>query len=147
MFCCPETLLNTSSLPLGELQEGRGVVGDVILPPWAQNDAFEFIRMNREALESDYVSEHLHEWIDLIWGYKQTGQASITAHNVFHYLSYENAIDINAIEDPIEREAAKGHVTHFGQSPSQLLTREHIPRLPREECMIPLCSDIHNISR
>ena len=29
------------------------------------------------------------------------------AHNVFHYLSYEDAVDIDAIEDPIDREAAK----------------------------------------
>ena len=57
MFCCPESLLNTSRLPLGELQEGRGVVDDVLLPPWAQGDAFEFVRLHREALESDYVSE------------------------------------------------------------------------------------------
>jgi Beige/BEACH domain len=57
LFCCPETLINTSSLPLGELQEGRGVVDDVLLPPWAQADAFEFVRLHREALESDYVSE------------------------------------------------------------------------------------------
>jgi hypothetical protein len=46
MFCCPEAFLNTSKLPLGDLQEG-GTVNDVILPPWAQNDAFEFVRMNR----------------------------------------------------------------------------------------------------
>jgi hypothetical protein len=31
----------------------------------------------------------------------------VLSHNVFHYLSYENAIDIEAIEDPIDREAAK----------------------------------------
>ena len=42
---------------MGELQEGRGVVDDVLLPPWAQGDAFEFVRLHREALESDYVSE------------------------------------------------------------------------------------------
>ena len=30
---------------------------DVRLPPWAQGDAFEFVRIHREALESDYVSE------------------------------------------------------------------------------------------
>jgi hypothetical protein len=51
MFCCPEALLNTNALPLGELQEG-GVVSDVILPPWAHNSAYEFVRINREALET-----------------------------------------------------------------------------------------------
>ena len=28
----------------------------------------EFIRLHRAALESDFVSQHLHEWIDLIFG-------------------------------------------------------------------------------
>lgn len=54
-----------------------------------------------------FYTQHLHEWIDLIFGYKQTGPASVLAHNVFHYLSYEDAVDIDAIEDPIDREAAK----------------------------------------
>ena len=38
-------------------------------------------------------------------------------------------------------------MTHFGQTPAQLLNREHLPRLSRDECMVPLCSDIYNISR
>lgn len=53
-------------------------VGDVVLPPWAKGSAREFIRKHREALESDYVSENLHHWIDLIFGYKQRGKVGIT---------------------------------------------------------------------
>lgn len=67
---------------------------DVILPPWAKGDAREFIRLHRVALECDYVSAHLHEWIDLIFGYKQLGQPAVEAVNVFHHLFYEGNVDI-----------------------------------------------------
>eukprot|EP01041_Mallomonas_annulata_P003576 gene3576-7109_t len=147
LFCCPEILINSSNLPLGELQDNNGQVGDVRLPPWAKNSPFEFIRLNREALESDYVSSNLHNWIDLIFGYKQTGKAAIDAHNVFYYLTYENSIDIEAIEDPLQKEAAKQQVIHFGQTPSQLTSKEHPRRLPKDECMTSLCSDIAGLSK
>ena len=35
----------------------------------------------REALECDYVSEHLNYWIDLIFGYKQRGKEAFLADN------------------------------------------------------------------
>ena len=49
------------------------LVNNVILPKWANNDSKEFIRIQRKALESKYVSEHLNDWIDLIFGCKQRG--------------------------------------------------------------------------
>lgn len=60
-------------------------VGEVVLPPWAKGSAREFIQKHREALESDYVSENLHHWIDLIFGYKQRGKVG-DLHSVFEVL-------------------------------------------------------------
>ena len=40
------------------------------------------------------MSAHLHEWIDLIFGYKQTGKDALKAHNVFHHHFYEGGVGI-----------------------------------------------------
>lgn len=45
-----------------------------------------------QALECDFVSERLPEWIDLIWGCKQRDVASL---NVFHPFSYEGSISMS----------------------------------------------------
>ncbi|NXK69466.1 NBEL2 protein, partial [Sylvietta virens] len=73
---------------LGCLQLSNEKVGDVVLPRWARSRE-DFIRQHRQALESEYVSAHLHEWIDLIFGYKQRGPAAVEALNVFYYCTYE----------------------------------------------------------
>ncbi|PPR99207.1 hypothetical protein GOBAR_AA21446 [Gossypium barbadense] len=83
-FYMPEFLENRFSLDLGEKQSGEKV-GDGHVPPWAKGSAREFIRMHREALESDFVSEDLHHWMDLIFGYKQRGKAAEKAANVFYH--------------------------------------------------------------
>lgn len=58
------------------------------LPPWAE-DAADFVKKCRDALESDFVSENLHGWIDLIFGYKQRGKEAELANNIFYHLCYE----------------------------------------------------------
>nr|XP_021502645.1 WD repeat and FYVE domain-containing protein 3 [Meriones unguiculatus] len=117
-FYLPEFLFNSNNFDLGCKQNGTKL-GDVILPPWAKGDPREFIRVHREALECDYVSAHLHEWIDLIFGYKQQGPAAVEAVNVFHHLFYEGQVDIYNINDPLKETATIGFINNFGQIPKQ----------------------------
>jgi hypothetical protein len=75
----PDFLLNLENLYLGVRSNGD-MLGDVELPPWASSPK-DFATKMRQALESDYVSENLHKWIDLIFGYKQRGAEAIAADN------------------------------------------------------------------
>ena len=72
-------LKNEKKVDFGVNSEGERI--DIVkLPQWALNQN-DFLRKMREALESDYVSKHLHEWIDLIFGYKQRGKQAVEADN------------------------------------------------------------------
>ncbi|XP_063865461.1 WD repeat and FYVE domain-containing protein 3-like isoform X1 [Scylla paramamosain] len=123
-FYLPEFLVNSNKFDLGCKQSGKQL-DDVVLPPWAKGDAREFIRLHRMALECDYVSAHLHEWIDLIFGYKQLGQPAVEAVNVFHHLFYEGNVDIYNIDDPLKKNATIGFINNFGQIPKQLFRKPH----------------------
>ena len=98
----PEFLENANKFDLGVMMHTKQTVDDVILPNWAKSPE-DFIIRNREALESDYVSENLHHWIDLIFGYKQRGPEAEKSLNVFCDWTYEGAIDLDAIKDEKER--------------------------------------------
>ncbi|OIS96433.1 PREDICTED: protein GFS12 isoform X2 [Nicotiana attenuata] len=51
------------------------------VPSWAGTPK-EFIKLHRDALESDRVSRQLHNWIDITFGYKLCGDAAVAAKNV-----------------------------------------------------------------
>jgi hypothetical protein len=125
-FYLPEMFLNINKFNMGQTQD-QITVDDVELPKWAKN-AHDFVRINRMALESEFVSCQLHQWIDLIFGYKQRGPEAIRNCNVFYYLTYEGAVNLENIDDPITKQALEAQIKNFGQTPCQLLTEPHPPR-------------------
>lgn len=127
-FYLPEFLTNGNGYNFGLRQGTGGSIDDVALPPWAKGDPKIFIAKHREALESPYVSRHLHQWIDLVFGSKQRGEAAIENVNVFHHLSYHGAKDLDAIEDQHERLATIGIIHNFGQTPHQVFSKPHQAR-------------------
>jgi hypothetical protein len=127
-FYLPEFLVNSNKYDFGLLQNMTTAIDSVELPPWAKGDPKIFIAKHREALESPYVSENLHHWIDLVFGSKQKGEAAVESVNVFHHLSYKGAKDLDAIDDPMERLATIGIIHNFGQTPHQIFQRPHALR-------------------
>lgn len=119
-------LCNGNGYALGKRHDQQVVQG-VQLPPWATTPD-EFIRLHRAALESEYVSSHLHLWIDLIFGAKQRGRAALEANNVFYYLTYYGVVDLDKVDDPFLRESMELQIAHFGQCPMQLFATPHPTR-------------------
>ena len=89
---------------------------DLAIPTWSTS-AEDFVAQHRAMLESDHVSAHLHSWIDLTFGSKLTGEASVKARNV-HL----------AIEDSHRRLSAYGVVQLFEHShPRRLINSQSAP--------------------
>ncbi|XP_063047427.1 WD repeat- and FYVE domain-containing protein 4 isoform X2 [Engraulis encrasicolus] len=140
-YYLPDFLTNTNNLHFGCMQDGTSL-DDVVLPPWAKGDPQEFIRMHREALESDYVSSHLHLWVDLMFGYRQQGAPAVEAVNVFHPYFYAHSLDQSHLTNPRQRDIILGYINNFGQVPKQLFTRPHPCRFPHKKDPSPNASHV-----
>ncbi|OAF65986.1 hypothetical protein A3Q56_06290 [Intoshia linei] len=125
-FYLPEMFLNTCDYNFGSIDSDNKSISDVELPPWASSPE-EFVRIHRMALESDMVSCQLHQWIDLIFGYKQSGPEGIKASNIFYHLTYDTT-DISKVTDETVREALENQILSYGQTPSNLTKVPHITR-------------------
>ncbi|XP_042027457.1 protein GFS12 isoform X1 [Salvia splendens] len=62
---------------------------DLAVPSWAGTSE-EFVKLHRDALESNRVSLQMHKWIDITFGYKMSGEAAIAAKNVMLPASTSN---------------------------------------------------------
>lgn len=155
MFYCPEVLMNMNKIDFGTTQSNKKI-DSIVLPPWAK-DPYDFIHKHREALESEYVSLHLHHWIDLIFGYKQRpphipggSEAAVDACNVFFHLTYEHAVDLEKLHEsnPALYMQYVCQITEFGQTPCQLFPKEpHIARQPlsKVDVIWPIASIVRGV--
>eukprot|EP00977_Amphora_coffeiformis_P013109 scaffold3364_cov161-Amphora_coffeaeformis.AAC.4 len=126
-FFLPDFLVNTNGFDFGETQRGKAV-HDVTLPPWAKGDPRLFVQLNRAALESPYVTKNLHKWIDLVFGHKQRGQKAVQELNTFVHVTYEGEVDIESMDDPIQKASTIAQIQNFGQTPKQLERKPFVGR-------------------
>ncbi|XP_060517176.1 protein FAN-like [Cylas formicarius] len=115
-------------------------VGDVELPPWADGPA-HFVETLRDALESDVVSDGLHRWIDLIFGYRQQGEEAVNSNNVFYHLCYEGNVDLEGVRDLNRRHALEVQIMEFGQIPKQVFKVPH----PKRKIGPPILTEPYEI--
>jgi hypothetical protein len=120
--------LRRGKLDMGFKADGSRVRRDVELPPWANEDPMVLIEVFRAALEGPYVSAHIHQWFDLVFGCLQSGADAWSAENVFHPNFYPSYLTKLADMEETTRMATESHIREFGQMPRQLFTHRHPPR-------------------
>ncbi|KAI6209440.1 Lysosomal-trafficking regulator [Aphelenchoides besseyi] len=127
-FFFPEMFENRERLELGFRQQGQQVDG-VNLPPWVPDgNARLFCLIHRQALESTVVTVGLPEWIDLIFGYKQQGEAAARAVNLFHPSTYRGRdLESEGSGDELYVNAVRTMIRTYGQMPLQLFAAPHLP--------------------
>jgi hypothetical protein len=123
-FTLPEFLVNENGFDLGISENG----GSVVLPPWADGSAHNFIDLHRQALESPFVSAHLHGWINLIFGFQQTGRAAVEARNTFNPDCYPSAVTKAVLNEPSELARVQSIANTVGVIPKQIFQQPHPKR-------------------
>eukprot|EP00826_Nyctotherus_ovalis_P011301 TRINITY_DN1294_c0_g2_i1.p1 TRINITY_DN1294_c0_g2~~TRINITY_DN1294_c0_g2_i1.p1 ORF type:complete len:403 (+),score=111.22 TRINITY_DN1294_c0_g2_i1:25-1209(+) len=129
-----QVYINLNNIHFGKRDDGVEV-NDVVLPPWARKSSVRFVSSLMEMLESDYTSQNISKWIDLIFGYKQQGEEAEKAFNIFPQLSYrpEEALANTSGE---QKEAFRMQAYHWGQTPVQRFTKKHPKRELKDSLLV-----------
>jgi hypothetical protein len=149
-FFLPEMFINFNKINF--LNEKRNAnqedINDFEYPTWSKNNPNLFIIKNRLALESDFVSDNLNEWIDLIFGFKQKGEEAEKAKNLFFDFTYEGSIDIEKYKKSnIDEYNSLISKVDIGQSPSQIYSRGVDKRMKRKDTNLKKIINFEKISK
>ena len=123
-FYSDEDFLISSEPIYIEEGDSLNLLNSIQLPNWAKT-AHEFINIQKNGLESDYVSKNLHHWIDLIFGVKQSGKEGENAQNIFPPYAYEENFNNNKFNENFQ---IYNEFLSFGQVPVKLFHEGHIAR-------------------
>ena len=131
-FCFPEMFYNLNDLNLGEVMDEKikqmKPVNDILLPPWANNDGYNFIKLHREMLESVEISEKIHDWFNIIFGSKQKGKKAKAINNLFNKQTYDE-FDDDHKKAPDTEKIYQNRMVEFGVTPSQVFKNDADKRL------------------
>ena len=109
---------------------------DIQLPPWASTP-IEYVYKNRKALESRYVTEHINEWIDLLFGVNQKNMELDPKY-------FESIWDSNTLKSTGLRHEIETFKKANGQVPHQLFKEFHPRRLYKEFTPDVVCAHCFN---
>ena len=126
IYTTPEILINLNKFYFGLNSEGNNI-DNVYLPPWASHSPRLFCKILKKAIESQYVSMNINNWIDLIFGYKQKGSEAEKYYNVLRsvcsgFNPKKDCEDDNEIEQKINE------LCELGIDPNQIFTKPHHKR-------------------
>ena len=124
IFNIPELYININNYTFGKTSD-HCLINDVQLPPWALNSPRLFSKMNKKALESQYVSQHINDWIDLIFGFKRAGTEAEKSFNVLK--DFFNYFDPKKDEEDVV-EGKIIELCEMGIDPVQLFFKAHPKR-------------------
>jgi hypothetical protein len=66
-------------------------------------------------------------------------EMGLQAANIFYYLTYEGAVDLDTMEDELQRSAIEDQIANFGQTPIQIFRKKH----PRRGPPIPIARPLY----
>lgn len=126
-----ELLININNYSFGKEKEYNADItyNDVALPPWAKNDPKFFSQIMMKAVESPRVSENLHNWIDLLFGYKMPfGKINFEYFNRYLSLCYFFEDLRGRKYDKTKLNEMLFQTKEFGSNPLQIIFKNHIQK-------------------